>query len=89
MWSAAWVDCKEIGFSGFKKIIKNPFYPNRKIFSPKFIAWNIGSDGKIKILTIWALIKQYNSKISSRAQRKTWFATIFKDLCTVGLIEDH
>ena len=25
---------------------KFAFYPNRKIFSQKFIAWNIGSDGK-------------------------------------------
>ena len=56
MCSAAWVDRKEIGFSGFKIFIKNHFYPNRKNFLPKFTAWNIGSDGKIKILTIWALL---------------------------------
>ena len=30
-------------------------YPKRKIFSQMFIAWNRGSDGKIKILMIWAL----------------------------------
>ena len=34
---------------------KIAFYPNRKMFLQKFIAWNIGSDNKIKILMIWAL----------------------------------
>ena len=34
---------------------KIAFYPNRKMFSQMFIVWNIGSDGKIKILMIWAL----------------------------------
>ena len=29
---------------------KIAFYSNRKIFSQMFIAWNVGSDGKIKII---------------------------------------
>ena len=45
---------------------KIAFYPNRKIFSPKLIAWNVGSDGKIKILTTWAL---YKDKILQSMQR--------------------
>ena len=31
------------------------FHPNRKFFSQMFIAWNVGSHGKITILMIWAL----------------------------------
>ena len=34
---------------------KIAFYPNRKFFAQKFITWNKESDGKIKILMIWAL----------------------------------
>ena len=41
----------------FLNIHKNiVFYLNWKKFSQKFIAWNIESDGKIKILMIWALL---------------------------------
>ena len=36
-------------------IKKITFYPNQKIFLQNFIAWMIGSDGKIKMLMIWAL----------------------------------
>jgi len=46
-------------FRSLKTHKKIAFYPNRKIFSPRFIAWNVGSDEKIKILTIWALYKLF------------------------------
>ena len=48
MWLAARVDRNKVGFSGFKTSLKKiAFYPNRIFFfAPKFIAWNIGSDGK-------------------------------------------
>ena len=49
MWSAARVDRNKIGFSGLKVHKKIAFYPNLNFFSPKFIAWNIGSDGKITL----------------------------------------
>ena len=42
-------------FRSLKTHSKIAFYPDRKIFSPRLIARNVGSDGKIKILTIWAL----------------------------------
>ena len=34
---------------------KSLFIQIENFFSPKFIGWNIGSDEKVKILTIWAL----------------------------------
>ena len=43
-----WVSRKKIWFSGFKKLIRNHVLSKAKNFSQKFIAWNIGSDGKIK-----------------------------------------
>ena len=33
---------------------KIAFHPSQKFFSPKSIARNLGSDGKMKILTLWA-----------------------------------
>ena len=42
-------------FRSLKTHSKITFYPNRKFFPPRLIARNVGSDGKIKILTIWAL----------------------------------
>ena len=42
---------------------KIAFYPNRKIFSQMFIAWNVGSDGKIKnfddmgtVISFWQVV---------------------------------
>ena len=48
------VDRKRIGFSGFLNT-QNRFLSKSKIFSLNLSAWSIGSDGKMKIVTMWAL----------------------------------
>ena len=49
MWSAARVDRKKKGFPGLKRFIKKSLFIQIENFFQRFIAWNVGSDGKIKI----------------------------------------
>ena len=68
---------------GIFRFLKNhekiAFYPNWKMFLQKFIAWNIGSDRKLKILTLWALLGASDwHKLLPFAFIEPWSVNVFR-----------
>ena len=62
LWSAARVDHKENRILRFLNIHnKIAFYPNQKIFSQMFIAWNVGSGWENKNFDDMGTLNKYHN----------------------------